>query len=305
MKDSYFNMTAMNMKLMALAPGLAVLLGSTCTLGQTPTASKNFVMETTVRTAGKKTPGALVGLPVDSANRTVGYFDGLGRPLQTVQWQGSPARRDIVTVFEYDALGREAKKYLPYSDGGTADGGFRAAAGSAQPAFYGGTAGVVATPHPYSQTVFEASPLNRVLEQGAPGAAWQPYSPSILGSGHTARTEYGTNAANEVKLWEVNGTGNGAVSNGSYVQSRLYKTVARDENEHTTEEFRDLQGRVVLKRSWRDSSTALSTYYVYDDMGSLRYVLPPRGRSRRAAGVCRGRRGVRQLLYRPKKSLQF
>jgi RHS repeat-associated protein len=138
---------------------------------------------------------------------------------------------------------------------------------------------VAKTPSPYSVTVFEPSPLNRVQKQGFPGAAWQPAAGSS--DDHTVRTAYGTNAANEVKLWTINAAGNGATS-AYYQPGRLYKTTIRDENwkaadgnAGTVDEYRDLEGRVVLKRTWETNTKGLSTYYVYDDLGNLRYVLPP------------------------------
>ncbi|MCX2433506.1 DUF6443 domain-containing protein, partial [Pedobacter sp. GR22-10] len=102
--------------------------------------------------------------------------------LQTVQVKGSPAFNDLVQPFAYDAFGREDKKYLPYAATGT-NGSYRSAALSEQLNFYTVSGsqsgeqmsnGIVRIPTPFSQTIFEASPLNRVLEQGAPGDAWQP-----------------------------------------------------------------------------------------------------------------------------------
>jgi hypothetical protein len=42
-----------------------------------------------------------------------------------------------------------------------------------------------------------------------------------------------------------------------------------------TEEFKDLQGKVVLKVA-TDGANKLYTYYVYDDLELLRFVLPPK-----------------------------
>jgi RHS repeat-associated protein len=64
-------------------------------------------------------------------------------------------------------------------------------------------------------------------------------------------------------------------ANGSYDANVLYKTVTTDENNNPIEEFKDKEGRVVLKRNY-DISVAHDTYYVYDVYGNLTYVLPPK-----------------------------
>ncbi|TCD05850.1 RHS repeat-associated core domain-containing protein [Pedobacter frigidisoli] len=256
-----------------------IILSSFCTaFAQSPSADRNYVMESSVRAAGHKAVLSLAGLPVDSVNRKIQYLDGLGRSVQTVEWQGSPGKGDIVLSSEYDANGRESKKYLPYRDYGSANGAFRNNGGTAAVSYYSNLANgpqVVRTSSPFSLAVFEESPLDRIIEQGAPGADWQP----VVGSdaGHTAKTVYGTNVANDVRLWQL--SGNGATGSGYYAAGRLRRTQMMDENwvsgnAGTTEEFTDLDGQVVLRRQWSETG-ALNTYYVYDDAGSLRYVLPP------------------------------
>ena len=62
-----------------------------------------------------------------------------------------------------------------------------------------------------------------------------------------------------------------------------------DGNNNTTEEFKDKQGRVVLKRTYADIDldengsigtgeyeVSHDTYYIYDYFGNLTYVLPPK-----------------------------
>ncbi|NJO01719.1 MAG: fibronectin type III domain-containing protein [Bacteroidia bacterium] len=42
------------------------------------------------------------------------YFDGIGRPVQSVNQQSSPQGKDIVKPVFYDAFGRQTKDHLPY-----------------------------------------------------------------------------------------------------------------------------------------------------------------------------------------------
>nr|WP_199157290.1 DUF6443 domain-containing protein [Pedobacter sp. ASV2] len=247
-----------------------------------PSSNQNYILTRIFKQRGVTEATLGNARLVCDENQTIQYFDGLGRPLQTVTVQGSPTGKDLVQPVVYDAFGREQFKYLPYAASTGSNGSYRADALTGQSSFYlsqPATSGIPVISTPFSQTVFEASPLNRVLEQGAPGLDWQP-APNSL-AGHTVKMDYGTNALNEVKLWTINAADNGA-SAGVYLPGKLYKTISKDENWKpaddkmgTVEEFKDFEGHVVLKRTWETNSKSLSTYYVYDDYGNLRYVLPP------------------------------
>jgi len=105
------------------------------------------------------------------------------------------------------------------------------------------------------------------LQQGAPGAAWQP------STGHAMGFNYVTNAANEIIQWNIlNDT---CQQNGNYGTGQLYVTQITDENGNNTKEYKDKEGHVVLKKSY-NGTDSLQTYYVYDDLGLLRYILPPK-----------------------------
>jgi RHS repeat-associated protein len=241
-----------------------------------PSADQNYII-THVPRVPITDPTYLLGKTVCEVNQTIEYFDGLGRPLQTVQTKASPnTANDLVTVKDYDQFGRETKQYLPYAASGT-NASFRSNA--LQPnlglsEFYNSPPSGVTQilNYPYAETKFDNSPINRVLEQAAPGADF-----SLL-SGHTVKTAYETNATGEVPLWEVTSTGAATTSN--YLAGELYKTITKDENwisgkSGTVEEFKDKEDRIILKRIWETESKALSTYYVYNDKGNLSYVIPP------------------------------
>jgi hypothetical protein len=209
------------------------------------------------------------------------YFDGLGRVSQVISKSFSPAGRDLVEFHEYDYFGREVVKYLPY-ESATVLGYFQDKAKTAQLAFYHPATGSPMVDHdlfPFSTSVIEASPLNRVLKQGAPGADWQPAE----GEDHAVRTSYRFNSVNEVLLWKLDATGRVSVTSGSdlryYAPNELRRVSTIDENGSEVIEFTDKLGRTVLKRVQKDGSgdqrTYADTYYIYDDAGNLRVVVPP------------------------------
>jgi hypothetical protein len=73
---------------------------------------------------------------------------------------------------DYDAFGRETKKYLPYPDAPN-QGLFRANA-LAEQASKIASVGPTKTGTAYTEIEFEASPLSRVLRQKAPASSlWQ------------------------------------------------------------------------------------------------------------------------------------
>lgn len=245
-----------------------------------PSSNQNYTITYTPRVNGIITS---VGLNIASSDKTqlqtaIQYFDGLGRPMQTVEVKGSPTGMDLVQPIVYDQLGREVLKYLPYSapTTQTSDGSYKSTAITDQFNFYdppgsSGTqlpGGVPRITSPYAGVSYESSPLNRLVEQGAPGDPWQ------LGSGHTVKVAYGTNVAGDIILWAVNTSG-GASGNTTYPANVLFTVTKTDEMGNNSIEYKDMLGRIVCKRAQNGASTYLSTYYVYDDFNQLSYVIPP------------------------------
>ena len=222
---------------------------------------------------------------VDQVRQTTQYFDGLGRPLQTVSKAINPGGKDLVAPVIYDAFGREQQKYLPYAAPGTADGKFKTDPFNAQNTFY-----LSQTPGEkvhYSSIDFEASPLNRVLKTYAPGASWAKNNPAGVerGGNKYVESQYLVNAANDsVRIWDF---ANGQVIPTSaagriYAAGQLYENVAIDEAGNQVVEYKDKENRVVLKKVQLSATPGtghmgwLCTYYAYDDLGNLRFVIPPK-----------------------------
>lgn len=207
---------------------------------------------------------------------TVVYFDGLGREKQVLQVAGSPIGKTIVTQIEYDGFGRQAKEYLPFPI--TAATNTIVSAATNGNSFYSTATGDTT---PFSEKTFENSPLNRVLAQAAPGNSWKKGANEI-------KFDYATNTdADNVQKFGVTLSATYVPTltlSGNYGKETLYKTITTDENGQPIQEFKDKEGRIVLKRiniiakleAPLNSSENHDTYYVYDIYGNLTYVLPPR-----------------------------
>jgi RHS repeat-associated protein len=224
----------------------------------------------------------------DTANylrvrQTTQYFDGLGRPIQTVVKQASPSLKDMVSPTLYDSFGREQYKYLPYIDTGS-NGNFKLDPFGRQATFMG-------TQYSgesifYGETRFENSPLNRVTKMLAPGNSWG-------GSDKGVTQQYQINdASDSVRIWNIANdslmytladTGrNIPSSSGMYGAGQLFENHSADEQNKEVVEYKDKDGKVILKKVKISASPAaghtgwLCTYYVYDDFGLLRFVIPPK-----------------------------
>lgn len=251
---------------------------------------ENYVF-TRVYQEAKTTPNAIRNN--SDVIESISYFDGLGRPKQQIAIKASPDQKDMVTHITYDEYGRQAKQYLPFERQAGAVGSYNPVNTNTninsyyQNKYAADFAGsTLANVNAYSESIFEPSPLNRVLEQGAPGTDWKANSNSD--TDHTIKFDWATNTATEVFNFDVTFTGSTEIpslsKNGYYPAGELYVTITKDENwqpgqthsnDHTTKEYTDKQGRVVLKRTY-NNNIAHDTYYVYDDFGNLTYVIPPK-----------------------------
>jgi len=217
------------------------------------------------------------------------YFDGLGRLIQSVSVKQSSSYKDLIQPIVYDDYGRRKQEVLPYTrnlNGGYDENAIKDnnLAGdyfiSNQYQFYQTNPEFVHWGNdrqkPYSETVFDGSPLNKVMKQGALGQDWQPDNSTTdrLLVENIISYEYTTNTTESIIILKTN-SNNQLVKNSSYCAKSLYITLTKDENGNETYEYKDLQGKVLRKRS--DSGNGwLETYYVYDDFGLLRYVIPPK-----------------------------
>jgi hypothetical protein len=274
-----------------------------------PVGTQVSYVRTWDATAPESNPNNLMTRPLKDVKQTTQYVDGLGRPIETVAMKGSletatGTNADMVSANVYDAYGREVTKYLHFAannTGGNAsiiDGLLKLNPFQEQATFYSDVNGVIKNQGEtfyYGQNVFEPSPLNRVTETFAPGNNWAgtSWDPNI-NNHHSVKMNYWANTVtDDVKMWKVtdvaNGFGTYAITTtpAAYTAGTLFKNVTVDEKNNQVEEFKDNEGKVILKKvqftATADAGTGsgytgwLCTYYIYDDFNRLRCVIQPKG----------------------------
>lgn len=263
-------------------------------------AQAQSYVRTLTPTAPLSDSGTLAAKLLVDVKQTTQYVDGFGRVIQTVARQQSLVTAgtafDLVSTVEYDGFGREAIKYLPFAantTGGNSslnDGLYKSNPLPQQAAF--STLQYPGETIFYSRTNFEPSPLNRVTEAFAPGNNWAGTAGQPTESARrSVKKKYWTNTITDsVRIWRVTDVVNnwGTYSSSTvYNPGELYKEVNVDEHGKQVVEFKDKTGKVILKKvqlvATADNGNGsgytgwLCTYYLYDDKGSLRCVVQPRG----------------------------
>ena len=187
---------------------------------------------------------------------TVNYFDGIGRMSQTSSNGLSPTGRYAASAVEYDSRGNAVREWLPAIVGATPKYVGVGDLSSKSSATYSDESA-------YTDKEYDA--LGRVVSVLAPGK-------DLHAAGKKATFAYSCNQAGEVRLYTAPCDGSNLLGEeGFYKAGTLYKTTSTDEDGRTVTTFKDMNDRTVLERRGTDNDT----YFVYDIMGNLRFVLSP------------------------------
>jgi RHS repeat-associated protein len=232
-------------------------------LGVTPTNTLNYLIS---RTAREAQTGTKLTSNVDSTTTEIQYVDGLSRPIQSQIWKASPDKtKDLISSTSlYDAFGRTYKGILPTPSDGIL-GAYKSNAEALSGAFYDND------DNPFSETIFEKSPLNRPDKLFGAGQAWR-----VAGNEKFTQMSYLT-AGKDIYKFAIQT--NGSVQwSSSYDTSSLYSNLTTSERGFKTFELKDKQGRVTHKfQQLAMPFTYAITAMVYDELngGRLAFIIPP------------------------------
>ncbi|MBQ7209960.1 MAG: lamin tail domain-containing protein [Paludibacteraceae bacterium] len=185
------------------------------------------------------------------ADVTITWYDPLGRNIQSTQRRKTSSGKNIVTSTLYTAS-NSTRQWLPLP---TESNDFfeESVFASSATSYYDDNA-------PYRETVYEK------LYKGRPTTTTQA---GVEYQSHPATESYGVNVSDEVVRWSVGQQQ--VLKEGCYSEGTLQKLTHADEDGHAATIFTDAAGKKIMLRMGDD----VETYYVYDDLGRLRYVLPP------------------------------
>ena len=203
-----------------------------------------------------------------ASTETINYYDGLGRPWQTIsvkagKTNAGTATRNLCVRTDYDASGRPYKTWLPFRTTGVVP---QTAAHPSESIYSDNEA--------FSYVEYDGSPLDRPRAEYGPGAAWHT-------NGKAMHYEYKTNGSTallNVTKYRIDTAKDTTVTvsrDGMVANQTLSVKSVKNEDDLTLLTFTDLFGRIVLERRHPASGEDLDTYYVYDAMGRLAAVLPP------------------------------
>ncbi|RZJ76297.1 MAG: RHS repeat-associated core domain-containing protein [Flavobacterium sp.] len=228
---------------------------------------RSFVQEDVIKVAGVGDGAQVYTLNANQKTSVRTYADGLGRRLQTVAMAASPNQKDIIQPEVYNALGQQTVAYLPYV-AATGNGQFRSNALAEQSTFYSTTGQKIAVDaKPYSQQLFDNSPLQELLRSGSVGTGFQ------LNENYKTHQTRSSTSGETVRRWHADGS-----AAGNYETGKLVVTSLTDESGGQVMQYTDSRGNTVMKKAFLNegSTTWLETYYVYSDAGLLLYVVPPK-----------------------------
>jgi RHS repeat-associated protein len=238
----------------------------------------NYIREHRVLVAGQSQWKTIDQLAIGDKFQTTTYIDNMGRPLQKVsKGTATPDNAtptvwgDVVQFAVYDAYSRKPKSYLPYTTTTNA-GKYKTTAVADQAQYY--TTNYAETA-PYSNVVYDNSPMNRVTKANAPGTSWAA-SAGIKG-------DYELNTLTDAVVQYRIGYAETDLPTymGTYTLGELIKTTGLDENGKKVVEYINKSGQLILKKVQLDDVPAdsytgwICTYNVYDDFGQLRFQIQP------------------------------
>jgi RHS repeat-associated protein len=234
-----------------------------------PSLDRNYIITKTATN-----PASVIGQTTADVMIDISYFDGLGRPVQDISSMASPDQMDIINYSLYDGAGRLDKLYMSYkSSSPNQNSQFEDFSNFElhQESFIEDEYSSADKEYGFTQYVYESNPINRVIKNSVPGAAWRITSENP----HYLSYEYSLNSTT-INSWRRDN--NGVYQSISYGPGTLIIEVSKNENQNLnqsiTKKYKDKFDHLVMVEVM-SGSTSDRTLYIYDIFDKLCCVMTP------------------------------
>ena len=235
---------------------------------QTNTSLPNYIQEITPRVAMSNIDTSqILNNPTQALVKRT-YYDAMYRPTLTFLLNQSPNQNNLVTLQEYDVYARPTKEWLPIVTeiNHLTKNTFK----SNVEQFYN-TESRPFVENTYSTDRWDNGVLkNQLVASQKQGDDLNSHKTQFISRGNTS---------NEVRLFYVTSDGDLGCS-GYYRDSMLCVEEIIDEDDKSKTKYTNLHDQVVMEKV--DNAP---TYYVYNDLSQLCYVLPPLAANQIANGT--------------------
>lgn len=215
-------------------------------------SSQNFVMTETMLNAEG-----------NSKVSSVQYYDGLGRPNIMATNGLSTDGNTAYTLLEYDFPDLIVKSWLPGVEGNSLD-------WKSPQAIKDLSISTNKDDAPYSAT--QRDVLEREVSVYKPGKKWHDSHKDVTTKRYTNITSGNSDYIVKRYLISTNGA---ILENGVWDDGILGVEIISDEDMKTIMVFTDFYGQKILERTLAGNGHYYDTYYLYNDLGQLRFVLTP------------------------------
>lgn len=213
---------------------------------------------------------------------TTEYKDGFSRTVQTVQHYATTGSKPHLVLPSDTRFRTEQVSFLPYP---ATDAGYHNNLFAIQHYYYTNIAHVNEHYTPYQVSKNASTAQLRAIKTLAPGL-------SQVGQNRGVTVEQITNAASEVKIWEPDVDGK-PVLIGSYAAGTLMGEKTYDDVGAVVTAFKDKDGRLICRTVRQEdqnqggaiATISGTTYYVYNTLGNLVCVMPPKATAASVASV--------------------
>lgn len=198
---------------------------------------------------------------------TTSYEDGFGKPLMTINRNGSS--RDIIEPFDLRTTVDYAVGFLPYPDSALRK--FRTNPFENQASYY-------LNKYPdEDETAYTKSELS--ITNGVHYTT--AYAPGIQNVGLERGVVKATYTNTNISLLKLSFSGGTICKNGYHPYGALFVKETVNEHGQTTVVFSDKTQKILAKKVYDNFTSGstdghLYTYYVYNDLGKIKYIVPPK-----------------------------